>query len=661
MPRVPFIGRLYLHEYLALFASFALLGLELVIRSLTLLLPSFVIGIFYRISRTAFNSLSSPHSRRNRNKKKSVSSAIAQAEDFVELCELYGYQAEEHVVQTGDGYLLGLHRLGWKQGEEQTRVNGGSDTLEKKVVYLHHGLMMNSEVWVCMTEKERCLPFLLVEQGYDVWLGNNRGGKYSRKSLNHKPTEPEFWDFSIDQFAFYDIPDSINYILATTHQKSLSYIGFSQGTAQAFAALSIHPALNDKVDVFIALAPAMAPPGLASGIVSSLVKASPEVLFLAFGRRAMLGSTTMWQTILYPGIFVYVLDKSLDFLFGWKTRNIPVHQKLAAYPHLYSFTSVKSVVHWFQIIRNGNFQMFDDEAQNPLLPSQTSKYFKAAPFPTRNIKTPIVLVYGGSDSLVDIKLMLKKLPKHTVAKGIHKYEHLDLLWAGDVDKLVFPHIMDALDSYAATSDGKKERFGWGGIERGIQDRASINDALPPGYSEDEKSRRQAVIKSRRAGNAWGFGNDPGTDEQLDETEEDDDESTIPETPDPRTRKDFVLQKTASQSSKHINRVRSPSEASSSHGTVKAESKRRSDKIHTRKYSTTSNDMSTKRLGSPPTGDALTEDSFDTSRRSRPEGWWSSTDSATETSPVRVDATHSAGHKRDSSATHKPAKTSSKTR
>lgn len=72
-------------------------------------------------------------------------------------------------MQTGDGYLLGLHRLGWKRGEEDSRVNAGVNSIKKKVVYLHHGLLMNSEVWVCLTEKERCLPFMLVEKGYDVW------------------------------------------------------------------------------------------------------------------------------------------------------------------------------------------------------------------------------------------------------------------------------------------------------------------------------------------------------------------------------------------------------------------------------------------------------------------------------------------------------------
>ena len=88
----------------------------------------------------------------------------------MDLCALYGYYAEEHVLQTRDGYLLGLHRLCWRKGEEGVRVNAGHGSVQKGVVYLHHGLMMNSEVWVCLTKEERCLPFMLVQKGYDVWV-----------------------------------------------------------------------------------------------------------------------------------------------------------------------------------------------------------------------------------------------------------------------------------------------------------------------------------------------------------------------------------------------------------------------------------------------------------------------------------------------------------
>ena len=69
-----------------------------------------------------------------------VVNAIRDASDFVDICALYGYYAEEHIVQTGDGYLLGLHRLGWKRGEEGLKVNSGPDSIRKRVVYLHHGI-----------------------------------------------------------------------------------------------------------------------------------------------------------------------------------------------------------------------------------------------------------------------------------------------------------------------------------------------------------------------------------------------------------------------------------------------------------------------------------------------------------------------------------------
>lgn len=83
---------------------------------------------------------------------------------------MFGYTAEEHVLQTKDGYLLGIHRLAWRKGEEDMKVNDGPASLKKRVVYLHHGLLMNSEVWVCLTDAQRSLPFVLVEKGFDVWV-----------------------------------------------------------------------------------------------------------------------------------------------------------------------------------------------------------------------------------------------------------------------------------------------------------------------------------------------------------------------------------------------------------------------------------------------------------------------------------------------------------
>lgn len=322
-------------------------------------------------------------------------------------------------------------------------------------------------------------------------LGNNRGNKYSKKSIRHSPASNEFWNFSIDEFAFHDIPDSINYILATSGQPSLSYIGFSQGTAQAFATLSIHPTLNDRVDVFIALAPAMSPAGLHNSVVDALMKTSPVMIFLAFGRRSILSSATMWQSVLYPPIFVRIIDLSLTFLFNWAGKNISSQQKLAAYPHLFSFTSTKSVVHWFQIIRNKSFQMFDDDVQAPLSLGASDRYYKVAKFPTRNIKTPIVLLYGGSDSLVDVNVMQRELPKHTVAQEISHFEHLDFLWAQNVDTLVFPYIFEALDRYA----GRDRLEEYGLIYKSVQNLSVSEDEASSPNTGDTSDLGQVAESS----------------------------------------------------------------------------------------------------------------------------------------------------------------------
>ncbi|RPB05058.1 alpha/beta-hydrolase [Choiromyces venosus 120613-1] len=447
-------------KYLALLFSFLFLIFESIIRVITLALPASAINFCYTKSRTLFNSFSSRKytTVSSSRQEKDIVAHVREADGFIEICEIWNkgdWIVEEHVVQTGDGYLLGLHRLR-KKGHKDNRNNRNRDPERgnggKKVVYLHHGLLMNSEVWVCLLEKERCLPFVLVEKGFDVWLGNNRGNKYSKKSIHHPSLSPKFWDFSMDEFAFHDIPDSINYILSTSKQKSLSYIGFSQGTAQAFATLSIHPNLNEKVDVFIALAPAMSPEGLSNPIVDALMKTSPNIMFLFFGRKSILSSTTFWQSILYPPIFVRVIDVALKFLFNWSGANISLPQKIAAYSKLYSFTSVKSVVHWFQIIRNKSFQMYDDDIQSPIAAFAGKGFYKVAKFPTRNITTPITLIYGGNDSLVDIDVMLRELPGHTVAKEVEHYEHLDFLWAKDVHKLVFPHVLEALEAYSTGGD-----------------------------------------------------------------------------------------------------------------------------------------------------------------------------------------------------------------
>lgn len=101
----------------------------------------------------------------------------------------------------------------------------------------------------------KALPYLLVDQNYDVWLANVRGNRYSRKHKKLNPKFRKFWNFSWHEIGVYDIPEIIDYILKETGQKKLHYIGHSQGTTVFFVMCSEKPEYNKKIISMNALAP----------------------------------------------------------------------------------------------------------------------------------------------------------------------------------------------------------------------------------------------------------------------------------------------------------------------------------------------------------------------------------------------------------------------
>jgi len=51
------------------------------------------------------------------------------------------------------------------------------------------------------------------------------------------------------------MPAIVDYVLQTTKQPKLTWVGHSQGNAQAFMSLSTMPELSSKINILIALAP----------------------------------------------------------------------------------------------------------------------------------------------------------------------------------------------------------------------------------------------------------------------------------------------------------------------------------------------------------------------------------------------------------------------
>lgn len=122
---------------------------------------------------------------------------------------------------------------------------------------LQHGLMASSDTWIA--NKDELAPaFRLAREGFDVWLGNNRGNKFSRhhRSINPDRNPSKFFDFSFEDLANYDVPAQINKVIQVTGRPTISYVGHSQGTSQMFAALAKNKDfISNRINFFGALAP----------------------------------------------------------------------------------------------------------------------------------------------------------------------------------------------------------------------------------------------------------------------------------------------------------------------------------------------------------------------------------------------------------------------
>lgn len=110
----------------------------------------------------------------------------------------------------------------------------------------------------------------MADAGFDVWLGNVRGNVYSRKHVKYTRSDKEYWEFSLvfflssfggintknfffswDEMAEYDLETMINTVLYLTEQRSLYYMGHSQGTEIMFAKLSSDAKFAKKVKLIL--------------------------------------------------------------------------------------------------------------------------------------------------------------------------------------------------------------------------------------------------------------------------------------------------------------------------------------------------------------------------------------------------------------------------
>lgn len=362
--------------------------------------------------------------------------------NVTEIIKRNGYPVETHYATTNDGYILTVYRI--PHGLDNKKVI-------QQPILLTHGITMNSGSFVL--SGKRSLAFMLADAGYDVWLGNFRGSRYSNNHTTLDVQSATFWNFSMHELGVYDVPALTKFVIEKTNKKII-YIGFSLGAVAGYIYGSTYSKLaSEEIEYFIAIGPGVF-------LQNSVLRIIDFVWPLL---RLVLNCFTEGSLYVRPPlpIFLYKLIcfplpiqmnicQILDMvMLGYNyEQNNPETLPVTL---LYNIdrTTIKMLDHFLQILRSGNFQHYDyNEEQNKIL------YGNIVPplYNLSNVRFDNYIVYSGNDKIAHdetINMLYTQLPNETYSKAVYKIKnakinHIDILVGKNADLFVYTPIIEEL-------------------------------------------------------------------------------------------------------------------------------------------------------------------------------------------------------------------------
>ncbi|KRX80998.1 Gastric triacylglycerol lipase [Trichinella sp. T6] len=390
-------------------------------------------------------------------------SALADPEAHLDTCGIIvreGYRCEEHSVITEDGYILRLQRI----------PNDGHRSGKKLPVVLQHGLLQSASDWV-LNSRNHSLGFILADAGFDVWLSNVRGNVYSRRHVSLHPKSQEFWAFTIDQMAIYDLPAIINFVLNETSAPSLHYAGHSQGTTIGFILFSERPTWSAaKVKTFHAFAPVAYLGNTKSALrhvvpYSWLLKAkhhlranlanhdhltSFQPMVEMVGGYEFMPSTRFMKWLggkLCTGRTAFLCQNALFLFVGCDFLNFNMTRLPVYMAHTPSGTSVSNIMHFSQMIQQGEFKKFDyGSHENTKIYNQP----ESPKYKVGNMLVPVVLYWGGNDVFTvesDITRLSGELKSTLSIHYYHDSDHVDFVWGTNMADGAYRRMLEVISNY----------------------------------------------------------------------------------------------------------------------------------------------------------------------------------------------------------------------
>ncbi|XP_066148930.1 lipase 3-like [Euwallacea fornicatus] len=356
--------------------------------------------------------------------------------------EKYGYPFEPHQVTTEDGFILELHRIPATDGDSP-----------KPAVLMIPPLFCSSIDWVSRGPNVS-LALRLYDLGYDIWLLNPRGTRYSMNHEKLNQTQKEFWEFSFHEKGHYDMAASIDYIIKTTGVKKVTTVGFSEGTAASMVLPATRSEYNEKLELVVLLSPIGYMGGVSSPIVLVASHYLVELKTLAEYIHLYGIAYSNWVGELLVGIcsiegFDQICASVMDWFVGFDEDQHDLDWLVVLISDKPSGISLRQLVHFGQEIIDATFRQYDYGSEGNMEHYGTSE---PPSYDPANITAPVAVYYAKNDffaSVQDVETLLGKLPNvaDSYLVEFNKFSHLDFISAKDVNTLLYDRVLSVIQKY----------------------------------------------------------------------------------------------------------------------------------------------------------------------------------------------------------------------
>ena len=378
---------------------------------------------------------------------------------FKKLISNYGFQLLEYTILTDDGYLLTLHRVVPLDYVENVY------NLKRKPVILQHGVFGSSNNFFLNGHPganfsgEDCgnnFGFCLIASGrYDVWSANSRANGYSNGYID-KSRWHNYWEYSFDQMAQYDLPATIDFIRKTTGHSKVGYVGHSQGTVSMFALLvsKFGYKYRNIIQPFIAWGPPAYIYNMTSQVRHIMIL---EELFEILADLTTLGLANILLEKFcenIPGGERFVCLEFINEMYG-KTSSLDMKRLPEWLEFVPNVASTWAVLHFAQLYRSKEFQRFDygEHFNRKFYNSTKPPKFDLRRFPKQvnvlifNGKTDGFITQENAHRLWDEIDLKKRHSKFITLEVDGHWNHIDYLFSTKAGPLLYKASLDYLDLF----------------------------------------------------------------------------------------------------------------------------------------------------------------------------------------------------------------------